>query len=68
MHVYYSRLLHTWEPGQLIDELAATRCTFSYMGPNGPTPAPQPNQSPPVEPVSTANNEETIPDLTTQKP
>ena len=23
------RLSHTWEPGQLIDELAATRCTFA---------------------------------------
>ena len=38
------RLLHTWEPGQLIDELAATRCTFSYMGPIGSTPAPQAKQ------------------------
>ena len=25
------RLLHTWEPGQLIDKLAATRCSFGYM-------------------------------------
>ena len=33
------RLLHTWEPGQLIDELAATRHCFGYMGPTGPTPA-----------------------------
>ena len=62
------RLLHTWEPGQLIDELAATRCTFDYMGPTGPTSAPQPNQSLPVEPVSTSNHEKMIPDLTTQKP
>ena len=30
------RLLHTWEPGQLIDELAATRCAFGCMGPTGP--------------------------------
>ena len=28
------RLLHTWEPGQLIDELAATRCTFWLHGTN----------------------------------
>ena len=33
------RLLHTLEPGQLIDELAATRHAFGYMGPRGPTPA-----------------------------
>ena len=25
------RLFHTWEPGQLIDELAATRCTFGCV-------------------------------------
>ena len=62
------RLLHTWEPGQLINELATTRCAFGYMGPTGPAPAPQPNQPPPLEPVSTANNEEMIPDQTTQKP
>ena len=47
------RLLHTWEPGQLIDELAATRCTFSYMGPTGPTPATQAKQPHPAGPVST---------------
>ena len=62
------RLFHTWEPGQLIDKLAATRCAFSYMGPTGPTPAPQPKQPPPAGPISTAYNEDTIPDLTTQKP
>ena len=62
------RLLHTWEPGQLMDELATTRCAFGYMGLTGPTPAPQPNQPPPVGPVSTTNNEEMIPDLTTRKP
>ena len=62
------RLFHTWEPGQLIDELAATRQAFNYMGLTGPAPAPQPNQPPPAVPVSTANNEEMIPDLTTQKP
>ena len=33
------RLLCTWEPGQLIDELVVTRCTFSYIGPTGPAPA-----------------------------
>ena len=53
---------------QLIDELAATRCTFGYMGPTGPAPAAQPNQPSPAGPVSTANNEEMIPYLTTQKP
>ena len=40
------RLFHTWEPSQLIDEFAATRCAFSYMGLTGPTPALQPNQPP----------------------
>ena len=62
------RLLHTWEPGQLIDELAATRHAFSYIELTEPTPAPQPNQPLQAEPVSTANNEEKIPNLTTQKP
>ena len=62
------RLFHTWEPGQLIDELAATRCTFGYMGLTGSAPAPQPNQPPPEDPVSTAYNKDMIPDLTTQKP
>ena len=33
------RLLQPWEPGQLVDELAATRCTFSMMRPTGPVPA-----------------------------
>ena len=32
------RLLHTCEPGQLIDELAATRHVFGCMGPTGPMP------------------------------
>ena len=62
------RLLHTWERGQLINELAATRCAFSYMGLTGPAPAPQPNQPPPADPVSTAYNGDMIPGLTTQKP
>ena len=62
------RLFHTWEPGLLIDELAATRHTFSYMGLTGPAPAPQPNQPPPAGPASTAYNQDMIPDLTTQKP
>ena len=62
------RLLHTWEPGQLIDELAATRCAFGCMGPTGPTPATQASQPHPLDPVSTAYNEDIIPDLTTQKP
>ena len=61
-------LLYTWEPGQLIDELAATRCSFGYMGLTGPTPAPQPNQPTPAGPAPTTNNNEMIPDLTTQKP
>ena len=62
------RLFHTWELGQLIDKLAATRCIFGYMGLTGPTPAPQPKQPPPAGPISTAYNEDMIPDLTTQKP
>ena len=62
------RLLHTWEPGQLIDELAATRCTFGCMGPTGLTPATQANQPHLADPASTAYKEDTIPDLTTQKP
>ena len=62
------RLLHTWEPGKLIDELAATRHAFGYMGPTGPKPATQAKQPCPAGPVSTTYNEDTIPDLTTQKP
>ena len=62
------RLLHTWEPGQLIDELAATRCAFSCMGATGPVPATQISQPHLVDPVSTTYTEDIIPDLTTQKP
>ena len=62
------RLLHTWEPGQLIDELAATRHTFGCMGPTGPAPATQTSQPHLADPVSTDYNEDIIPDLTTQKP
>ena len=61
------RLLHTWEPGQLIEELAATRHAFGCMRPTGPTPATQASQPCPVDPVSTAYNEDIL-DLTTQKP
>ena len=61
-------LLHTWEPGQLRDELAATRCTFGCIGPTGPAPATQTKQPHPAGPVSTTYHEDTIPDLTTQKP
>ena len=57
-----------WEPGQLIDELAATRHAFGCMGPTGPTPDTQASQPLPADPVSTAYNEDSIPDLTTQKP
>ena len=53
------RLFHTWEPGQLIDELAATRHAFGYMELTGPAPAPQPKKPPPTGPVSTAYNEDT---------
>ena len=68
-HMYtIPRLLHTWEPGQLIDKLAATRHAFGCMGPTGPTPATQASQPHPADPVSTAYNEDMIPDLTTQKP
>ena len=38
------------------------------MGLTGPAPAPQPNQPPPADPVSTAYNRDAIPDLTTHKP
>ena len=62
------RLTHTWETGQLIDELAAARCTFGCMGPTGPAPATQINQPSLADPVSTAYTEDLIPDLTTQKP
>ena len=62
------RLLHTWEPGQLIDKLAATRCAFGCMGPTGPTPVTQASQPHLGDPVSTAYNKDIIPDLTTQKP
>ena len=62
------RLLHTWEPGQLIDVLAATRCAFGCMGPTGPAPTTQASQPHPADLVSTAYNEDIIPDLTTQKP
>ena len=62
------RLLHTWELGQLIDELAATRCTFGCMGPTGPAPVTQICQPHLADPVSTAYTEDIIPDLTTQKP
>ena len=62
------RLLHTWEPGQLIDELAATRCAFGCIAPIGPTPATQTSQPCLADPVSTAYNEDIIPDLTTQNP
>ena len=64
MHV----LLHTRELGQLIDELAATRHTFGCMGPKGPAPVTQASQLCPADPVSTAYNEDIIPDLTIQKP
>ena len=38
------------------------------MGPTGPAPAPQASQPHPADPVSTAYNEDMIPDLATQKP
>ena len=62
------RLLSTWEQGQLIDELAATRCAFGCMEPTGPSPATQTQQPHLAGPVSTTYKEDTIPDLTTQKP
>ena len=58
------RLLHTWEPGQLRDELVVTRHAFGCMGPMGPTPATQTSQPCLADPVST----DIIPDLTNQKP
>ena len=62
------RLLHTWEPGQLIDELAATRHAFGCMGPTGPAPATQAQKPCPAGPVCAACNEDLIPDLTILKP
>ena len=62
------RLTRTWEPGQLIDELAATRCTFGSMGQMGPAPATQISQPCLADPVNTTYTEDLIPDLTTQKP
>ena len=50
------QLVHTWEPGQLIDELAATRCVFGCMGPTGSTPAMQISQPHLADSVSTAYN------------
>ena len=63
-----SRLTRTWEPGQLIDELAATRCTFGCMGPMESAPVTQISQPHLVDPVSTTYTEDLMPDLTTQKP
>ena len=62
------RLTHTWETGQLIDELAATRCAFGCMGPTGLAPATQISQPHLADPVGTACTGDLIPDLTTQKP
>ena len=62
------RLTHTWKPGQLIDELAATRCAFGCMEPTGPAPATQITQPFLVDPVSIPYTEHLIPDLTKQKP
>ena len=62
------RLTHTWETGQLIDELAATRHAFGCMGPTGPAPVTQISQLCLADPVGTAYTEDLIPDLTTQKP
>ena len=58
------RLAHTWEPGQLIDELAATRRAFGCMGPTGPAPATQISQPCLADPASTAYTEDLIPGLT----
>ena len=62
------RLTHTWETGQLIDELATTRHAFGCMGPTGPAQATQINQPCLVDPVGTACTGDLIPDLTTQEP
>ena len=61
------RLTHTWETGQLTDELAATRCTFGCMGPTRPAPATQISQPHLADPVGTDYTEDLTPDLTTQK-
>ena len=62
------RLLQTWEPGQLIDELPVTRCTFGKMEPTGPAPAAPPTQPLLANQVNAIPNEDRIPDLTVQKP
>ena len=62
------RSTHTWETGQLIDELAATRCAFGCMGPTGPAPTTQISQPRLADPVSTACTEDLIHGLTMQKP
>ena len=41
---------------------------FWLYGTDWTTPASQPNQPTPAEPVNAANNEEMTPDITTQKP
>ena len=63
-----ARLTHTWEPGQLTDELAATRHAFGCMGLTGPASATQISQPHLADPASTAYTENLMPGLTMQKP
>ena len=51
------RLLRTWEPGQLMDEIVTTQHAFGYMGPTGPVPAPVSNQPSTANSPSKANQE-----------
>ena len=60
------RLLHTWEPGQLMDEITAMRCAFGFMESTGSAPAPSKPAS--TKTPSMTNQEEQIPHLVIQKP
>ena len=60
------RLLHTWEPDQLINEINTTRHAFGFMESTGSAPAP--TKPAPTKTPSMTNQEEQIPDLVTQTP
>ena len=62
------RLLSAWEHGQLIEEIAATRCTFGCMESTGPSPTMQAQQPYPAGSANLMYKEDTIPNMTNQKP
>ena len=62
------RLLSALEHGQLLDELALTRCTFGCIESTGPSPTTQAQQPHPAGSANPMYKEDTIPDLTNQKP